>query len=1299
MRVSSFLLAAYLAISWQAIANGAQSYLPKIKDPLESPWRWSEMEHLDGKWVKCIDVGPNNVVWLGCRGEAVRYDGTALSTIPLPKELQEYGILSIIGRDARSAFALIDGTILALENDEWLSIAKGLPLDQDSQFRRDPQGRIWLAVDKSLVLISENEAFWHTAEVSDPIASFAIDSAGEFWVVEKSSGTVSRLKTEENSFVKRSSWPYLMSGPRTNTNGETRVAHDILCDSKGRVWVASTQNDVPPKSYDPRTQTWTEYDLTDAGGTNFNYSISETDDGIIRITGLEKIHRFENQNWSVYSDDRLKLTSNWSCLEQSSDGSLWFFERAVRVARIDYKHSRWTAYEGVLYELETRNGDLWFLEADSRVVRKKAIDNSWEIHASKNGLPKKINALLERNDGTLLAIGNNKEGAALSAWDGESWTLSSLPELGDNLSRIMYGETTDGLLYLMGRTKREGSYDWRLRKVATWTGNPEDKPTITKLRGLHVKGFDQAPDGKVLFGGFHLHQDKDGVLVEALPPGSSLAYVDDFEIEDGDNYWLANWGQGIEYWSNGTPLKFGEIDGLSSNYISDIELLADQRIAALTSDGLDLYDRDGWVHLELPDFRGSRDASHIKQSSNSDIWISVATNRWFIDEITSGRRLERFQTLRYSPERHPPETQIKQSESSTHSDSVTLSWTGQDKWFQTPTGKLQFSYRIEGRPWTPFSDQRTAHIDELSAGKHTIEIRARDLDGNVDPTPARYTATIIIPFWQSKWFLWIAILTFALIIGLAFTVLAQKIRYANRLSRMRLNFLTNISHELRSPLTLILGPLENVLKTVPQDSPISKPAKMAMRNATRLKTLVEQLLELRKMEVQSISPRRTPCDIVGLTRIAVADFNTIAKNHEQSVEFDANEETAWLELDTDAYRKILDNLVLNAIKYSTQGKTTRVSLRVIDSGIEDTRSIELVVEDQGVGISPNSQKQVFEPFYAEGKLERSDTRSFGIGLSIVRDLVKANNGSISLESPIANNAGSRFTISFEEFKTCFPDQANSFQKPTASEESIQHPTSSKGLILLVEDQEEIRDFLRNELSGDFTIITASNGNQALDIARAEIPDLVLADVMMPEMDGFQLTRKIHSNIEVSHIPVILQSALPPDDGKREGIESGAIDFVSKPISIPILKGKIHNLLETRQRLAENIKAQLMVGTPGDESSETAENAFIARVSKTLEERATDPRFGVSEFAASVGMSRATFYRKLKAVTNLSPIEFIKRFRMERAVTLLRKGVPITEIAMQVGYSESSSFNRGFRRHHGCSPSEFLKKTSIASRQE
>ena len=508
----------------------------------------------------------------------------------------------------------------------------------------------------------------------------------------------------------------------------------------------------------------------------------------------------------------------------------------------------------------------------------------------------------------------------------------------------------------------------------------------------------------------------------------------------------------------------------------------------------------------------------------------------------------------------------------------------------------------------------------------------------------------------------------------------------------KLQFFTNVSHEIKTPLTLILGPLNKLSKELPPDSPIVDDIHIIKKNADRLKRVVSQLLDFRKVESNKMDMRVTEVDLVAFIEEVKSYFNNMAQSKQIHYSFQHTVRSVMLWVDTDKMEKILANLLSNAFKFTPEGGTVTICLQ------EHAGYVILSVEDNGKGILPQNLSAVFDQFFTADQVTGT-----GIGLHLTREFVSMHKGSIHVES----EPGKRtvFFVELPKGKSHFDETCTFAPSVTELSSGVANLDTREMdeivnrtydyTILVVEDDPDINAYLQKELKPNFRILAAGNGAAAVDILAKENVSLVISDVMMPEMNGYELCKRIKSDIAFSHIPVILLTALSDDKQRMYGIASGADEFIQKPFHIEELKLRIVRLLEERARLRNAFTQELRSPAASDlkiGKTESMDDVFMRKFMALIEESYPDSDFSIEKASDMLGLSRVHLYRKVKELTGVTPTDFLRNYRLKRAAALLReKGRNVNEVAYATGFSSPPYFSKCFKAAYTVTPTEYQEK--------
>ncbi|MDO1450217.1 ATP-binding protein [Rhodocytophaga aerolata] len=531
--------------------------------------------------------------------------------------------------------------------------------------------------------------------------------------------------------------------------------------------------------------------------------------------------------------------------------------------------------------------------------------------------------------------------------------------------------------------------------------------------------------------------------------------------------------------------------------------------------------------------------------------------------------------------------------------------------------------------------------------------------------------------------------------------------------QLRLSFFANISHEFKTPLTLILAPLETLLATAQPESKEHLLYLMMQQNARRLLNLINQLLELSKLEAGSLKLEPTPGEVMGLLRSLAATFAPLAEN--RRIDFQCRlPEVEWIALfDSDKVEKIVVNLLSNACKFTPDGGTIllEVSVSNVEKNEQTDTTLIIEVTDNGIGIEEDQLANIFDRFYQGNHFPIRERESSGIGLALTKELVELHGGSIEVDSK--SGQGTCFCVRLP-LKTAIeplsstrnPDfflrsftnalAAGQPENSTSSWREIFQPPApnalvvgDKPLLLIVEDNKELSAFIALHFHSAYKVLEVSNGMLGWQKALETIPDIIISDLMMPEMDGIELSRMLKADERTSHIPIILLTAKTAQQSKIEGLQSGADDYLTKPFSTAELQLRVTNLVEGRKRLRERYSRQISL-QPAQLAVTPADEKFLKRVIAIIIDHIDEVDFTAESFEREVGMSHVQLYRKMKSLTNQAPGEFLRNYRLQQAAMLLKaKHGNVTEVAYTVGFTSLAYFTRCFKELYGLTPSEYI----------
>lgn len=624
----------------------------------------------------------------------------------------------------------------------------------------------------------------------------------------------------------------------------------------------------------------------------------------------------------------------------------------------------------------------------------------------------------------------------------------------------------------------------------------------------------------------------------------------------------------------------------------------------------------------------------------------------------------------------------------------------------------------------------TVTYNNLRPGHYTFQVYALN---HGQSSEIKNIHIIITPPWFQSWWAYLIYLLAGLsVAGVIISFIRSRLdqrreklerQHAEALNEAKLQFFINISHEIRTPMTLIINPLEKLIQNC-KDSELGKTYMMIYRNSQRILRLINQLMDIRKIDKGQMHLKFRETDMVGFIEDLVTAFGFIAEKKHITLEFNHTEEhlKAWIDLNN--FDKVVMNLLSNAFKYTPEGGTVTITLSTGESEeykMPLRKYIEIKVADTGIGLDDSQIERIFDRFYQINNDITRNQAGTGVGLHLTRSLVELHHGII-----IARNRkdvqGSEFIVRIpaggnhlmlEEMEqpTEFENKNQFLQKYKQSElESLEGNEKEEGKkvkaksnlhILVVDDEKEILEYLKNELSSEYKVQTCNNGREAYEYILNNHVDLVVSDVMMPEMDGFTLCKKIKQNANINHIPVILLTAKGRAEEQLEGIGLGADSYLVKPFHIEMLQGIITNLINNRRLLKNKFSgAQEQADKVQKIQLKSSDEVLMNKIMKIINDNLSEPSLSVEMLANEVGLSRVHLHRKLKELTNLSSRDFIRNIRMQQAAKLLKeKKLSISEVAYAVGYNNLSHFSNTFKEYFGMSPKEYMQANLTDHKEE
>ncbi len=1258
-------------------------------------------------------------LWFGTGGGGIcRYDGHTMTNYSEYEGLAYSSIHAMledshgnlwIGADRDHAMSKYDGhQFVQFGEEEGFSTQTILDILEDSK------GNIWFGTSGGGAIRYEGKTFTHFTQKeglsSDRILSILEDSRGNIWFGTNGGGA---CKFDGKGFT----WYTREVGLIGNT------VNTILEDSHGKLWFGTENDGIT--IFDGNR--FAHYTIAEGLSSNSIKAIYEDKTGNIWIATFEGVIKFDGQNFTQYTKKEGLSSNRVSSIMEDSQGKLWFgtsgggairynsrsfvyydhvgtprfqnrkgnlfnsYNRGLKVLNynrysytlqplLDSRDPRSLEHIGPI--IEDRKGNIWL--GDRRAGLFKFDGQSVTMYTRKEGLiDNDISSLLEDSRGNIW-IGTHSKG--VSKFDGTAFTQFT---------------EADGLVYYHVHAIMED------RKGNIWFGT--DGGGVSKYDGKKFYNFTK----------------KNGLNTDQV---NTI-----FEDRKG-NIWFGTWNGGLNIFDGKRFSYIKKEDGLSSNIIQTI--IEDQK-------GFLWISTEQGLNLLVPD-SSARKQFRIIRFGQSDGFRSVNVGGGFMDrsnriwwgeamldlnhfELSKKPPLIRFNYLeleqtfvdfrRISNQNYrktiafgdyldhtfdsvaafynyPLNLKLPYQISHLTFHFSAISWDAPHK--------ILYQFKMDGlnEDWSPMTADNKADYRDLPPGTYTFSVRAAS-QSMVWSEPVTYRFTIHPPWWLSWWaYVFYIMAILGVLLGLRRYELNRhkaktEARYFKELDSAKTKLYTNITHEFRTPLTVIMGMIDTL-------SGHEEVRRLVLRNSRQLLQLVNQMLDLAKLESGSMQLHNHQADIVRFLRYLTESFYSLAKERGIHLVFSSKEDELIMDFDEEKLQHIVYNLLSNALKFTpnSSGGTVKLMAQQIEKSGQIWLQIE--VQDTGIGIPEEMLPHIFDRFFQTGNSQMYGREGTGIGLTLTKEFVELMGGGITVRSELGQ--GSTFIILLPVKNESSPAEAKPDDetvevklKPdlavptTATNRSTarlnKQLAGEKPLLLIVEDNKDVVTYIRTLLEKNYQIEIAPNGKAGQEMALELVPDIIISDVMMPEMDGFALTHTLKTDERTSHIPIILLTAKAEEQDRIAGLRHGADAYLIKPFNKTELLVRLEKLTELRRRLQQRY-AGLEVSKTGKETF-NPEDTFLQKLIQIVEEHLDDPGFSAAQLYLAAHMSQPQLYRKLMALTGKSPTLFIRTIRMRKALDLLQKTeMTISEIAWAVGFNDPSYFTRVFHEEFGKTPGEW-----------
>ncbi|MCC6254166.1 MAG: response regulator [Ignavibacteriaceae bacterium] len=632
--------------------------------------------------------------------------------------------------------------------------------------------------------------------------------------------------------------------------------------------------------------------------------------------------------------------------------------------------------------------------------------------------------------------------------------------------------------------------------------------------------------------------------------------------------------------------------------------------------------------------------------------------------------------------------------------------------------KNQYAYKLKNfnSDWIYSGTNRTATYTNLPSGEYVFQVKGTNNDGVWNEVGVEVALIIKPPWWDT---LWAYLLYFTVIIGGLYLIRRYeltRIKLKNqlkvekvetvalrKLDQLKSHFFANISHEFRTPLTLILGQVESVMSSNISTKEKGK-LQVANRNARKLLTLINQLLDLSKLEAGSMELNAVQHNLISFLKSIFFSFESLAEAQKITLTFDSEQDNIQISFDADKMEKIICNLISNSLKFTPENGEIKITVNIFSP------IVEIIIKDTGIGIPGDRLPHIFDRFYQVDSTNTREQEGTGIGLALVKELVELHKGSINVNSKEGEGTEFIIHLSVGDLKAENNQSEATRDEPFGFNRNIEYDEASdvglvendksqlsstinQQIVLVVEDNTDVRAYISEQLENNYRIVEANNGAEGLIRAQDEIPDLIITDVMMPKMDGYQFAKKIRSDEKTSHIPIIMLTAKAALDDKIQGLETGVDDYLTKPFSSKELRVRVNNLIYLRAQLRKRFSKATII-KPSEVTAVSVDQEFLQRVLKTIEKHYENEQFNVEKLSSEMNMSVSQLNRKLNALVDQPPGQLIRSLRLQRAADLLKQNAgTVAEICYKVGFNDQAYFSRAFKKQFNCSPSDFKKNSS------
>jgi ligand-binding sensor domain-containing protein/signal transduction histidine kinase/DNA-binding response OmpR family regulator len=1177
---------------------------------------------------------------------------------------------------------------------------------------KDKSNNMWVGTRRGINLfLHPNKKFQRftnkSSDTSEPchnhITSMATDSKGNFWVGTRGAG-LNKITQEDNGFV----FVHYRGNSNEPANLSNNVILSLSADKNGFLWIGTENGGLNRLniSNNVLTKYCNEEGNPNSLAGNSIWSIYTDNEGILWIGVYGKGINFVNKKSRKFNTyqrnilDKNSLTDNdVRAFAEDRAGAIWIATDGGGLCRFDPKTRQVTkkidsidkdsiSTNAIMALLYDSRDNLWIGTWSGGIARLNKTQTkikNYSIGADEGSGIGNVMSIYEDSRGNIW-VGSAGSGLFLYDLSKDKFVQFacdnfSVPSDGyitsfaEDKSGTLWVGTLYGLISLTSNEKNiySGQVFYHDAKAGSISSDVIEVMYVDSRGRLWLGTGDKGLNMRNMDGTFTVFQKKNGL------PGNSIKAIDE---DKNGNFWVST-NQGLTRFdpTSGKFRNFSKEDGLNSNEFYP---------------GSSIQTRSGEFY-----FGG-------KNGFNTFYPDSILDNTFippvYITDFKVNGKIVQIGAKNSPLKKHISYTSsitLSHDQTSFSLDFVALNY--------THASQNKYTYKLEGfdEDWYHVDDELRATYTNIGPGTYTFMAKGSNNDDIWNEIPASLEITIEPPIWKSSW----AIVSYVVIAtSLVFIILRIRreriqVKKEQELMQMKMQFFTNISHEFRTPLSLIIAPMEALITS--SDLKIREQLSVIYRNACRMMRLVNKLMDFRKLDEGKIKLKTEEVNIVEFISTITDSFSEISKNRNInfSIEHQVHDLKGWI--DMDKVEIIISNLVGNAFKFVHDYGRVSVNIALREETISKkennqrrygSRFIEVVVADNGIGIGPKELPFIFEKFYQAESAHIKKVAGTGLGLALVKGMVELHHGTITVHS--IPNQQTQFTVRLPVDKHAYHDDEllSAVSAPAKCEMSLESlhdeteeikTNGDKLHVLLVEDNDELRNYLVGELGKNYSVLYAVDGQQGINMALDRMPDLIVSDIVMPAKSGIELCHELKSDMRACHIPIILLTARTSVEDQIEGINIGADAYLPKPFNIRLLKTQIQQLIQSRRKLYTMFSQNLYM-MPSRLAENELDHAFIQKAVDYIVQHMTDSQLNIESLADVFKMSSSQVYRKIKALTGKTAVEFVRTVRLKQALKLMdTKQYTLSQIAYLTGFRSPSYFTKSFKEQYGKAPSEYV----------